>query len=175
MGAQPPTARVLLGETGPSAPAVSGDAFGRRAAQALWAAGSVLLIGTLLDWLVLWLLQRQPSTQWEYVAFQNSLEAIPRAAIGLALIAGGLHLGRVRSTAAFRALGAAFLMLALAAAAIGVLLVMEYFVLGKMAAGRIPAAHAMLKTVTARSLGLSVLFALVLGTTGLVGMRRLRA
>ena len=175
MSAQPPSGRVLLGDTSPSAPAAAGDAFARRAAQALWAAGGVIVIGTLLDWLVLWLLQRQPSTQWEYVAFQNSLEAIPRAAIGLALIAGGLHLGRVRSATAFRVLGAAFLVLALAAAVIGVLLVMDYFVLGKMVAGRAPAAHAMLKTVTARSLGLSALFTIVLGVTGLVGMRRLRA
>ncbi len=175
MGAQPPGGTVLLGEASAPAPAGSGEAYAVRAAQAFWAAGGVLLAGTVLDWLVLWLLQRQSSTQWEYVALQNSLEAIPRAAIGLALIAGGLYLGRARSAGGFRAVGVAFLLLGLAAAAIGALLVMDYFVLGKMVAGRVPVAHAMLKTVTVRSLALSALMTIVLGATGILGMRRLRA
>ena len=60
-------------------------------------------------------------------------------------------------------------------AAIGALLGMDYFVLAKMAAGQAPVARTMLKTVTARSLGLSALFTVVLGVTGILGLRRPRA
>ena len=175
MGEEASSGRVLLGESGAPGPIVPADATGRRAAQALWAAGIVLVAGTILDWLVLWVLQRQPAIQWEYVAFENSLEAIPRAAIGLALIAGALHFARVRPGTGFRLVGLGFLLLALLAAAIGALLGMDYFVLAKMAAGQAPVARTMLKTVTARSLGLSALFTVVLGVTGILGLRRPRA
>jgi hypothetical protein len=166
--------QTVLVERRPSEPP-SAAALGRHASLILWAAGGVLLLGSLIDVAVLWGLQRQGTPQWEFVAVQNTLEALPRFALACALLALAVYVRRTGSGRVFRLLGVVLLLFAVAAAALGAILVTDYFIVARMAAGQLAAARTMLKIATLKSLALSGLYTLLLGVFGLLAVRRLRS
>ncbi len=168
------TEPILLGHQTQPVVAVPSTRVGRHAAYALWAAGALFLLGSVVDLAVLWVLQRQPTTGWEFVALQNTLEAFPRFMLGFAFISVALYLARPRPEGGLRLIGATMLLLAVTAAALGALVAMDYLVLARMVDPRVPLAARVLKIATLKALALSGVDTLVLGSFGLMGVRHLK-
>jgi hypothetical protein len=147
--------------------------FGQHAARGAWAGAAVLLLGSIIDLGVLWILQFQASPQWEFVATMNTLEAYTRFSIAVALIYAALYMGRSISLWKYRAAAAFMLLLGLAAIVLGLVLVNDYFALGRIAQGQEEATGAMVVTV-AKGLLLSGMFAVVFIPLGIMGLRRPR-
>jgi hypothetical protein len=143
----------------------------RHGAIALWAIASVLVAGTLIDLGVLWIGQRNPTPQWEYVALVNTIESLS----GLVLAAGLAYLavlvGGLGSVAGYRILAGTVLALGAVGGALGLLLATDYFVLR----GSIPPeGTTAFNTTTFKGIGLSALYFLVLVPLGVFGLRMRR-
>lgn len=101
--------------------------FSRPAGRALWVAGLVYLLGSLLDFFVLWVLQNPGgSMQYEFVALTNTAEGFPRLIVAAALIYGGLHISGFEGTWAYRLLAGFLVALGLAALAMLAVLGLNY-------------------------------------------------
>lgn len=136
------------------------------------AAGTVLLTGSVVDLGILWLLQRQDSPQWEYVAIANTLEAVPLVLIGLALLYAALAFRRVEGMLGYRLLAGAMLLLGLTGAALAALVVTSYLAIVRVV--QQPEAVLMLQSVALKSVVLGGLYFLVLTPLGALGLRRPR-
>lgn len=147
------------------------DSFHRHAAYALGAAGAVFLTGTLIDLGILWVLQRQALPQWEFTAVASTAEALPRLTLALGLLAGALFVGRSTSLAAYRAVAAGMVAVALASAALCALMIMDYFALVRMIN---PEALGIFRSSAFKAVALSGLQLAVLLPLGLLGLRRPR-
>ncbi len=168
------TEPLILGHPAQAVTAAPSSRLGRQAAYVLWAAAGLFLIGSAIDLGVLWILQRQPTTGWEFVALQNTLEAFPRFMLGFAFLSVALYLGRPRPETGLRLLGATMLVLAVTAAALGALVAMDYLVLARMVDPRVPLAARVLKIAALKAVALSGADTLVLGVFGVLGIRRLK-
>lgn len=147
------------------------DALIGHGVRGLWAGAGVLLLGSAIDLAVLWGLQFQSSLQWEFVAIVNTLEAYTRLVLGVALIFAALAVGRTTSLARYRVAGILFLALGIVAAALGFLLLTDYFPLSRMAENQAAARNAL--TVTAaKGLMLSGVYTIVLVPLGILGLRK---
>lgn len=149
-----------------------GEAFAGNAVRALWAAGLLFLIGSLADLVLLWGMQRRADDPlWEFGALQNTIEGTPRIVLAVAMIWVALHIRGSTSLVTHRLLASIILLLGLVGAAIGAMMVTDYFVLRGNVQGpdqRI-FASAVLKALT-----LSGLHLVVLVPVGVMGMRRPR-
>jgi hypothetical protein len=142
------------------------------AAVGVFAAGFVMLVGSLLDVGILWVLQRQSNPQWEYVAVANTMEAVPRLVLGLGLLYAAAYLGGVASLWIYRVLAVFLVLLGLFSMACGALILSSYLALAKVVTD--PEGHLVLRSVAIKALGLSSLYVAVLIPVGIWGMRRPR-
>ena len=145
--------------------------FERHAALGLWAAGLVLILGTVIDLAILWVLQRQAVPTWEFVAISNTLEAYPRLVLGFGLLYPALFFQRWGSVGGYRVLSSLLFLLGIGAAVLGVLEVTDYFVLRAEAS---PQTLPFLQSTAMKASALAGIFFLVLATVGVLGWRRPR-
>ena len=148
--------------------ATGGPRFGRHAALAFLAAGRVMLGGTIIDLGVLWIGQRQANPQWEFVAVANTLDAFPRLVLSLALLVGALYLGDSGSLLAYRILAAGFLLLGVAGAGLGGLMVTDYLALRRAVN---PEGYAVFRSTAFKAAAVSALYVVVLLPLGIKGLR----
>lgn len=135
----------------------------------VWGAAIALILATLADIGVLWILQRMPTTEWEFIAVSRSLDQ------GLNLIAGfgfagvGIGLGSGRyAKVALRAVGGFALLCALGAFVLEVLMIMDYLALrGDVT----PESGGGFNGTVAKALLLGTLYALVLLFGGISALR----
>lgn len=145
------------------------SAFERHAAIGLWAGSLVLILGTAVDLAILWVVQRQAVPTWEFVAIANTLEAYPRIALGLGLAFPAIHLQHWGSRGAYRVLASLLILMGVAAAALGVLEMTDYFVLRAEAS---PQTLPFLRSTALKAATLGGMFFVVLTTLGVLGWRR---
>jgi hypothetical protein len=151
---------------------MSPGARNRLASYGAWAAGLVILLGSILDLSILWFLQRQNGPQWEYVAFANSIESMPRVLIGLGFIGLALYLRDAGSMIGFRIIGAVLLMFGILSITAGFLMVTSYYALVQNVTE--PQAYVMLRSVAIKAVALSGLYACVLVPLGIMSLQRPR-
>lgn len=146
------------------------DGYVRHASMVLWTASALLLLGTIVDLGILWVFQRQPGPQWEFVALVNTLEAFPRIviAIGMAYVALAV---RPMARSSQRLLAVALLVLGLTGAALAGLLVTDYLALSSLIA---PESLAVFQSTVAKGVALGGLYA-VLVPVGIIGLRTKKA
>lgn len=143
--------------------------FGKVAALGMWAAGGLLLLGSLVDLGILWIVQHQRNPQWEFVAIASTLEGLPRFAMALAFFYAALYLRRSTSLAAYRTLSAGVLVVGLVGGGLGVLALMDYLALSSMVAG-VP--ESLIRSTALKAVALGGIFLLLLVPLGLLGLRR---
>lgn len=145
------------------------EGFRRHVSRGFYAAGMIFLIGTVLDLGILWVFQRQPNPQWEFTALATTAEGLPRLVLALALLYGGLYTAASTSLLAYRLLALIAIMVALAGAAVGGLMLSDFFVLRRQvsAEGLWIFRSTVLKTVVLCGMYVFVLFPL-----GVLGLRR---
>ncbi len=149
-------------------PTLSSEALARNASLAMWAIAGLLFLGSLIDFAVLWLGQRQPTAQWEYVALTNTLEGMWAPVLAAALAYMAFHLGGLRSRVGYRLLAGGVIGLGVIGGALGLLLATDYFALrGNLA----PEATQVFNTATLKGVGLSALYLLFLVPLGIAGFR----
>lgn len=145
--------------------------FTRHVTRGLWFMTGVLLIGSVIDLGVLWVLQRQNQPQWEFVAIANTLDAFPRFALALAGAYLALFVGRSTSLISFRVLATAAILLGVVSAALGALMVTDYLALAKLASTQQQVVAA-LKSAMVKAGALSVFFCMASLLVGILGWRR---
>lgn len=144
--------------------------FTRHAARLSLVAGLILLVGVGIDLGTLWLLQRQSTVQWEFVALSTTTNAYPMLVLSALLFYGYLVLGQKQSLAGYRVVAALVLALGVMGLAVLLLIVTNYFALMKQG-GLQPEAIPFFRSVMIKSGGLSALFALCLLPLGVLGFR----
>jgi hypothetical protein len=142
------------------------------AALAAFAAGFIMLTGALIDLGSVWLFQRESSPQWEFVAISNTVESVPRMLFAIAFLFLALHLRATVSMAGYRVLASIMVFLGAASAALGALAAMSYFALAPLVTQ--PAVYTAMRGVAMKTIGLSVLYAIVAIPIGIYCMRRPR-
>lgn len=143
--------------------------LGRAAARTLWAAAIVYLVGSAVDLGILWIAQRQPGLQWEFVAVTNTVDAWPRLILSVALGFAAMFVGGSRSMLVQRLLATLLLLLGLGAAALGALVVLNYLsVSGALQGG----SGALVKSTAVKSLALCGLYFVLLVPAGILSLRR---
>ena len=151
-------------------------AFGRRTGTeaghiglTLWAITAVLLVGTALDYGILWIGQRQDTLTWEYVAIVNTVEGMGSLIVALALAYAAFYVSGRRSVAVERALAGLVMMVGVFGGALGFLLIMDYLALRSTME---PTAAELFTTTTVKGMTLSGLYFFVLVPIGLRGLLR---
>jgi len=142
----------------------------RHAARLSLVAGLILLIGVVVDLGTLWVLQNQPSVQWEFVALGTTTNAYPLLLLGAVLIYLSLVMGQSDSLVAYRAVAGLVFAMGLMGLVVLLLIVTNYFALVKQA-GLPEDAIPFFRSVLIKSGGLSALYALCLVPVGLLGLR----
>ena len=144
------------------------DALRRAFALSMLGAGLLLTLGSMIDTGVLWIAQRQGSPQWEFVATTNTLNALPRLMLGVALLVGAAYAARVSLPSTRLVLMAVVALIGLAGLALGSLVTLDYFELRtSVNAQALPA----LRSEAVKALGISLLDVVALVPIGLMGMR----
>lgn len=146
--------------------------WARGAALAVLAAGMIMLFGVVVDLGVLWLLQREPSPQWEFTAITNTVESVPRLVFAVGFLFIGFHLRRTVGLGWYRALSVILILVGLFSIMLAGLLTLSYFALGKLVTQ--PEVYAMLRSVAVKTIGLSAVYALIAIPSGVLALRRPR-
>jgi hypothetical protein len=134
------------------------------------AAGLILLIGVMVDLAALWILQRQDSLQWEFVALGTTTNSFPLLILSAVLLYGYLALSQSTSRTAYRIVGSLVLLLGLFGLGMVLMTVTNYFAL--MRGGTLqPAAVPFFRGVLVKSGGLSAVYAAILLPVGILGLR----
>jgi hypothetical protein len=149
---------------------IAANALALYAARALFAAGLIFLIGSLADIMVLWVLQAQPDPQWEFTSLALTIEGTPRIALAIALLVTGNYLRGTSSVAGQRIYAAILLLLGLAGAVIGALVLTDYFVVRGTVQD--PTGQKVFLSMALKALTLSALHVLILVPVGVLGLRR---
>lgn len=136
------------------------------ASRALWVAGLVYLLGSLLDLGILWLGQNTGNVQFEFVALTRTVEGFPRLFVATALIYGGLYLGGSHALWAYRALAAWLLFLGVAALAVLALTGLNY---ASISGTVTEEGRALFRTSVVKTAGLSLLYVVSLLPLGILG------
>lgn len=137
----------------------------------LLAAGIVYLVASLFDLGILWLAQRQDTIQWEFVALSRTAESYPRLILAIAFLSGGLWVQGTVSRLPYRILGALILILGIGALTILGLVGLNYATLSS-AVG--PDAESIFRSATLKTVGLSVIYVLVLFPVGILSFKRVQ-
>jgi len=148
---------------------VAANALAGYAARALFATGIIFLLGSLADIMVLWVLQRQPDPQSEFTSLVLTIEGTPRIALAVALLVTGNYLRGTSSVVMQRFCALILLLLGLAGAVIGALVLTDFFVVR----GSVDAeGQRVILSMALKGLTLSALHVLVLVPIGVLGLRR---
>ena len=143
----------------------------RNAAWGSAAAGLLMLLGSLIDHGILWVIQFQTSPQWEFVAATNTLEAMPRYGIAMGFLFAALALADVRSLVLMRVMAGGLFLLGLLSLGLGLLLISDYLSLINMAAQNQPAVVTLRQTAI-KAGALSAVFVAVLIPASVLVWRR---
>jgi hypothetical protein len=144
----------------------------QNAARALWAGGLIYLIGSLADLATLWIINRIPDNpDWEFTALANTLDGTPRIVLAVAMIWVALHIRGSNSLVIQRLMGVLLLLLGVAGAIMGAMVIADYFVLREAVA---PPDQKLFLSITLKALTLSALHLLVLVPVGVLSVRRPR-
>jgi len=152
---------------------VSSGLLADNAARVFAGAGAILLIGAFLDLFALWVLQRQPTIQWEFVALGTTTNTYPVLAISAALFYGALALKGTESLARYRLVAIYSVLLGLMGLTVAFLIGTNYLAVRRGANISTEAAP-VFQGLLIKSGGTSVLFGLVMLVVGLLGLRRPR-
>ena len=161
-----PTA-LILGDQ--KARGYTAAGFRRPAARALLAAALILGLGSVLDVVVLWGMQRQPGPQGEFAALVATAEGLPRIVLAVSLAYAGFLVRESTVLLRFRALGLVLVAVGLLGAVVGGMVVSDYFVLRSVVE---PASIALFRSAVFKTLALCTLYVLVLIPVGVLAMRR---
>lgn len=144
----------------------SGSPYGVYASRILAIAGLVYLVGSAIDLGVLWIMQRQPGIQWEFVAVSNTAEAWPRLILAVGLLYSAAVLSGTRSVWLFRALSGLTLALGLLAAVLGGVMMLNY-----LSVSGPDAASGMIQAAAYKTFALCALYFVLLVPAGILGLR----
>lgn len=134
--------------------------------RALWVAGIVYLLGSLLDLGILWFGQNAGNAQFEFVALTRTAEGFPRLFVATALIYAGLYLGGSATPWVYRLLAVWLVLLGLGALAVLGLLGLNYASVSGLVAEE---GRAAFRTSVIKTGGLSLLYVISLLPLGLLG------
>jgi hypothetical protein len=163
---------VIRGDAEKAGKPVPAGHWGRVASNGVLAAGIIMLFGVLVDLGILWLMQREPSPQWEFTAITNTVESVPRLVFGLGFLFAGLYLRGSTSAAAYRAVSMMLILVGVFSIALAGLLALSYFALGKIVTQ--PEVYSMLRSVAIKTISLSAVYAVVAIPYGVLSLRRPR-
>jgi hypothetical protein len=146
------------------------ERLARHAARLFMAGGTILLVGVALDLFALWVLQRQPTVQWEFVALGTTTNSYTLMIVSAALFYGALAASRTESVNAYRAVAVGVILMGLFGLIVGFLIGTNYLAVSKDA--RIaPEAASLFKGLVVKSGGVSLLFATGMLFAGVFGLR----
>jgi len=128
-----------------------------------------MLFGTVVDYGIRWIGQRQDTLTWEYVAIVNTVEGMSGLIVALALAYTAFYVSGGRSVAVERMLAGSVIMVGVFGGVLGVLLILDYF---SLLSSMEPEAAELFKTTAVKGLTLSGLYFLVLVAIGLRGLLR---
>jgi hypothetical protein len=153
-----------------TATAVAPERLSRHAARLFVAGGAILLFGVMLDLFTLWVLQRQDTVQWEFVALGTTTNSYTLMIVSAALFYGALAASRTESVNAYRLVAVGVILMGLFGLTIGFLIGTNYLAVTRDA--RIaPEAAALFKALVVKSGGVSLLFATGMLFAGVFGLR----
>ncbi len=148
------------------------EGFRRHVARGFYAAGVIFLVGTSLDLAILWVFQRQPGPQWEFSALASTAEGLPRLVLAIALLYGGLYTAASTSLLSYRVLALVAILIALAGAAVGGLMLSDFFVLRRQVSAE---GLWIFRSTVLKTLVLCGMYVFVLFPLGVLGLRRPRS
>ena len=140
--------------------------FSGVASRALWVAGLVYLLGSLLDLAVLWFGQNAGNVQFQFVALTRTAEGFPRLFVATALIYGGLYLGGSRALWAYRLLATWLLVLGMVALMVLALVGLNYPTISGAVTDE---GRPLFRTTVLKTGGLSLLYVVSLLPLGFLG------
>jgi len=130
--------------------------------------GVIFVAGTAFDFFTLWVLQRSPGAQWEFVATTQTLEGLPRIILGLCLILASLDLSGTASVAKYRVSALVILAFGFIAIGLGAMLGLSYAPIAGVVEGD---ALTAVKSTAVKSVGLTLIYVLALIPLGIMGFR----
>lgn len=148
----------------------SSELLARHAARLFLAGGAVLLAGVLIDLFALWVLQRQDTIQWEFVALGSTTNSYTLMVVGAALLYGALAVTKNESVTAWRLVGGLVLLMGLFGLVIGFLIGTNYLAV-RREAGITPEVSSVFKGLVVKAGGVSLLFGLAMTAAGALGLR----
>ena len=128
----------------------------------------LMIIGSTVDLGTLWLLQRQPGPQWEFVALSRTVESVPNFAMGVAFLFLTLHLFQAKSRRLYSMAAVVFISLGVASAGLVTLMGLNYLTL---VPNINPEALPTFKSSSLKVLALGGLYVVVLLPAGVFGLR----
>lgn len=143
----------------------------RHAVRMFAAAGLVLFVGVLIDLGVLWILQRQDSPHWRFIALSATTNSYPPMLLSLVLLYGSLAIGRSTSLRAYRLVGWFALLLAGFAVAMGYLIGTNYLAIVRSATVTTESGLLLFKSQALKAGGLSLFLGGIVGAVGALGLR----
>lgn len=163
---------IIVGTARDAAQArITSQTLAGSAARMMWAAGYIFLLGSVVDILLLWTMQRQPEPAYEFASLAATIEGTPRIALAMALIMGGNYIRGSVSLIAQRLCAIVLLVLGLAGAVIGALVLADYFVVRPQVQ---PAEQRLFLSTVLKALTLAALHVVILVPVGVLGLRRPR-
>jgi hypothetical protein len=147
------------------------ESLSKHAARVFIVGGAVLLLGVLADLFTLWVLQKQSSVGWEFIALSTTTNSYPLLLLSVTLIYGGLALGKSSSISAYRMAAVLALLFGVFALTVALLIGTNYLALTKAAT---PSAQsvALAKSQAVKAIGISLMFGGLMALTGVLGLRR---
>ncbi len=145
--------------------------FRNKVTLGLGAAGVTFLLGTVLDFGILWWFEHVPGPQWEFTALSSTAAGLPRIVLALALLYGALYVRGSTSLRSFRVLAVASILSGLAGGLVGALTIVDYLVLRPDIT---PEAQQVFRSTMLETLALSIMYMLVMVPVGVLGFRRPR-
>jgi hypothetical protein len=142
------------------------------AARVLWSVGLIFLVGSLADLVLAWAINNRPGDPvWEFNQLAGTIEGTPRIVLALALIWVALYIRGSVSVIIQRVFGFMLILLGIAGAVIGAMMISDYFVIR----GNIPPEDTKLfLSIVLKTLTLSALHLVLLIPVGVLSVRRPR-
>lgn len=130
----------------------------------------LFIAGAAYDLVILWVVQRQASPEWEFGALTATVETLPRFVLAIALLYIARSFRGSTSLLGYRLMAVFLIVIGLIGAAAAGLAITDYFILRRSVE---PAALALFRSTTVKTVGMGVLHALLLVPLGVSGLRRL--
>jgi len=161
--------RPQIIEPKPSSRSPSGTDLRPVTATLLIGGGAGLLLATILDWAVLWVVQRHGDAQWQFTAVVTTLDHYSLLLIGLGGVLGGCYLRGVDRRWVTNGVGLMALLGALGAVGLALLLAKDFLAIRR---GIDPDAVAGFRAAVVKGLSLAGIYAFTLGQAGRRALRR---